>query len=395
MNKIRPKAFIPSSTHPVYNLKLGLICLSSLLFSASYNMLIPELPAYLTAMGGAKYIGFIISLFTLTAGLSRPFSGKLTDTIGRLPVMIFGTIVCVLCGMLYPMANTVLGFLLLRLFHGFSTGFKPTATSAYVADITPAKSWGAAIGMQSLFYSTGMAIGPAVGSFIKMNYTYEVLFYASSICAFMSMLVILNMKETLQPKQKFKWALLRINRNEIIATEVLPAAFVVLLVYSSFGVILTLIPDWTAYLGIANKGMFFIVFTASSLLVRFVAGKASDYYGRKIVIIIGLVVLVIAMLLLGLATSVMLFISGAILYGIAMGVLSPSLNAWTIDMSLKHARGKAVATMYIALEAGIGLGALFSGWYYQSKIDNIPEVMYSIGGIAFIALGYMLLKHRK
>ncbi|UNY99408.1 MFS transporter [Zhouia spongiae] len=389
------KLIMSGNTHPVYNLKLGLVCFSSLLFSASYNMLIPELPAYLTSLGGAKYIGFIISLFTLTAGLSRPFSGKLTDTIGRLPIMIFGTIVCVICGMLYPMVHTIFGFLLLRLLHGFSTGFKPTATSAYVADITPTQSWGAAIGMQSLFYSTGMAVGPALGSFIKMNYSYNVLFYASSVCAFLSMLVILNMKETLQPKQKFKWSLLRINRSDVIALEVLPAALVVLLVYVSFGVILTLIPDWTAHLGIGNKGMFFIVFTVSSLLVRFVAGKASDYYGRKILIIIGLLVLVASMLLLGLATSVMLFITGAVLYGIAMGVLSPSLNAWTIDMSLKHARGKAVATMYIALEAGIGLGALFSGWYYQSRIDNIPEVMYAVSIIAFTALLYMLLKHRK
>ncbi|ETN94484.1 Predicted arabinose efflux permease, MFS family [Zhouia amylolytica] len=384
-----------NNSHPVYNLKLGLVCVSSLLFSASYNMLIPELPAYLTSLGGARYIGLIIALFTLTAGVSRPFSGKLTDTVGRIPIMIFGTVVCVICGLLYPLLHTVFGFLLLRLLHGFSTGFKPTATSAYVADITPAKFWGTAIGMQSLFYSTGMAVGPALGSLIKMNYSYNILFYVSSVCALLSMLVILNMKETLESKQKFKWNLLQIQRSDIIAFEVLPAAFVVLLVYVSFGVILTLIPDWTAHLGIANKGMFFIVFTVSSLLIRFIAGKASDTYGRKILIIIGLVFLIVALLLLGMASSVLIFIIGAVLYGIAMGILSPSLNAWTIDMSLKHARGKAVATMYIALEAGIGLGALFSGWYYQGNIGNIPVVMYAISAIAFIGLLYMLIKKGK
>jgi len=104
---------------PIFSLNFGLICLSSMLFSASYNMLIPELPNYLSSLGGADYKGFIISLFTLTAGLSRPISGQLIDTIGRKPVLIIGTFVCIICGFLYPILGTVSGFLLLRLFHGF------------------------------------------------------------------------------------------------------------------------------------------------------------------------------------------------------------------------------------------------------------------------------------
>ncbi|MEX0360140.1 MAG: MFS transporter, partial [Allomuricauda sp.] len=121
----------------LYNPKFIMVCLGSLFFSASYNMLIPELPSYLSNLGGAQYIGLIIALFTLTAGLSRPFSGKLTDTIGRKPVMLFGALVCVVCGGLYPVLTTVYGFLLLRLFHGFSTGFTPTAASTYVSDVVP------------------------------------------------------------------------------------------------------------------------------------------------------------------------------------------------------------------------------------------------------------------
>lgn len=48
--------------------------------------------------------------FTVTAGASRPFSGKLTDTIGRLPVMYFGVFACIICGFLYPVMHTVAGF---------------------------------------------------------------------------------------------------------------------------------------------------------------------------------------------------------------------------------------------------------------------------------------------
>jgi len=117
-------------SQPLYTFQFALLCLSHVLFAGSFTMIIPELPDYLTQLGGAEYKGLIISLFTLTAGISRPFSGKLTDTVGRVPVMIVGALVCVVCSLFYPLLTSVAGFLLLRLLHGFSTGFKPTASTA-------------------------------------------------------------------------------------------------------------------------------------------------------------------------------------------------------------------------------------------------------------------------
>lgn len=381
--------------HPIYNLQFMLVCMSSLLFSASFNMLVPELPQYLSDMGGAEYKGFIVALFTLTAGISRPFSGRLTDTVGRVPIMAFGSIVCFVCGFLYPVLGTVAGFLLLRLFHGFSTGFKPTATAAYVADIVPAGRWGEALGFHGLAFSTGLAIGPAIGSFITLRYNINVLFWCSSAFALLSILILLNMKETLQVRQKFSLSLLKISRRDIIAPEVLPAGIITFLAYASYGAILTLIPDWTAHLGIANKGIFFVAFTVSSLLIRFVAGKASDKYGRPKVITIGLAVMALSLSITAFVQTPFGLMAGAVVYGVATGIVSPAVNAWTVDMSHPEHRGKAMATMYISLEAGIGLGALFAGWYYADFIERFPIIMYASTVITVIGLAYMLFKAPK
>ncbi|RZK59389.1 MAG: MFS transporter [Pedobacter sp.] len=251
-------------------------------------MLIPELPAYLSALGGSEYKGLIIALFTLTAGISRPFSGKLTDTIGRVPVMAVGSIVCFLCGFLYPILTSVAGFLFLRLLHGFSTGFKPTATSAYVADLVPSDRWGEAMGVHGVCFSTGLAIGPAIGSAITDHFSIDMLFYASSLFALLSIVILANMKETLPNKQKFKAVHLKIKKEDIIEWQVLPAALIVLWSYISYGVILTVISDWSHHLGTSNKGLFFMVFTLASLLIRFVAGKVSDKYGRTVILRISL-----------------------------------------------------------------------------------------------------------
>ncbi|MGE8299288.1 MAG: MFS transporter, partial [Sphingobacterium paramultivorum] len=102
---------MPAEQKSIYTFQFILLCLSSLLFSSSFNMIIPELPNYLSRLGGAEYKGLIIALFTLTAGISRPFSGKLTDRWGRVPVMAIGSIVCFICGFLYPILTSVAGFL--------------------------------------------------------------------------------------------------------------------------------------------------------------------------------------------------------------------------------------------------------------------------------------------
>ncbi|WP_313097546.1 MFS transporter [Empedobacter sp.] len=375
---------------PVYNLHFILMCLSSLLFSASFNMMIPELPAYLSSMGGAEYKGFIIALFTLTAGISRPFSGKLTDKVGRVPIMAVGSIVCFVCGILYPVLTTVSGFLFLRLVHGFSTGFKPTATAAYIADIIPRERWGEALGLHGICFSIGMAIGPALGSTITLYTSINVMFFTSSFFALLSILILFNMKETLQNKQKFSFGLLKISKQDVFAKEALPAALITFLSYVAYGSILTLIPDWTEHLGFQNKGVFFIVFTISSMMVRFFAGKISDQKGRVLVIKLGLVLLIIALVLLASIDAKIGLILGGLMYGISTGILSPALNAWTIDFSKPDERGKAMATMYIAMEAGIGFGALCAGWYFQDYLDRIPIVIYVSAFICLLGTFYML-----
>jgi len=377
------------SDQSIYTLQFGLVCLSSFLFSASFNMLIPELPAYLSAMGGASYKGLIVALFTLTAGICRPFSGKLTDTVGRVPVMAVGSIVCFVCGFLYPVLTTISGFLLLRLIHGFSTGFKPTATAAYVADLVPINRWGEAMGIHGICFSTGLAIGPAIGSTITDHFSINILFYCSSVFALSSIVILWNMKETLKEKQPFSFSLLKIKRQDILEWRVIPAALITLLSYVSYGVILTVVGDWGKYLGTSNKGLFFMVFTITSLLIRFVAGKASDKHGRVLILKISLALLAVSLLCIGLANSSFTLMAASALYGVATGMLSPTANAWTIDLSDPKHRGKAMATMYIALEAGIGLGALLAGWLFIDNIKTIPYTFFICTGITIAALVYL------
>ena len=378
----------------IYTSQFWLLCVSNFLFSASFQMMIPELPDYLSGLGGKEYIGYIIALFTLTAGFARPFSGKLTDTIGRVPIMALGSIVCFVCSGIYPFVHTVFGFLLLRFLHGFSTGTKPTATSAFVADITPEDRRGEAQGVLGIFTATGMSIGPSIGSYLANNFTMNIMFFTSSAFALMSILILLNMKETLPKTQKqpFSFKLFKIGWVDVFEPRVLPAFLVMLLVSFSSGVILTLIADQTKLLGISNKGIFFTIYTIASLIIRLFFNKTSDRIGRIPVLMISSGILLISMILCASTSSIWIFVLAAILFGFSWGFNTPTLMAWTVDLSHENYRGRAIATTYIALEAGIGIGALVAGYFYKGIIENIAISYYLSAFLALISLLYLWKK---
>lgn len=367
---------------------------SAFLFFASFNMIIPMLPDFLTSLGGGEYKGLIISLFTITAGLSRPFSGKLADKIGRLPVMIFGATVCFVAGLAYPFVTGIFAFFALRLLHGFSTGFTPTGNAAYVADIVPINRRGEAMGIIGVAISVGTASGNAIGGYIGSVFPIDYVFYASALSAIISIVILSGMNETLADRVKFNFGLLKLKKNEIIEKKVMvPAVYMALSVYS-FGLVLTIMPDYSAHLDISNKGLFFAIFVLASLGVRIVAGKISDKIGRVKVLKVSSFILAVAMVLIALSNSLFSLMGAGVLFGIGVGMNSPTVFAWAIDLAEDHKRGKALATLYIFLEIGIGLGAFISGWVYENSTANFEKTFYTGAGTALMAFIYLNIATR-
>jgi MFS family permease len=378
----------------VYDSAFWLLCLSSLLFFASFNMIIPELPAYLTQLGGAEYKGLIISLFTITAMISRPFSGKLADTVGRVPVMIFGAVVCLICSLLYPVVSSLFAFFLLRFVHGFSTGFTPTGNTAYLSDIIPIEKRGEAMGLLGTAGAVGMAAGPAIGGTLANQFGLNAMFYCSSFFALVSIIILLGTKETVKQKQSFSLHHLKVNRTDLFEPLVLVPCLVMLLAAFSYGTVFTIIPDFGQFVGIKNKGLLFTYLTIASLLVRLIAGKASDQYGRVPVLLVSTIGIVISMLVIGTAESSLQLIIGVSIYGLAQGSTSPTLLAWATDLSHDQFKGRGIASLYIFMEMGIGLGAFISGWVYANDPLRFFLVLLMSGILAMIAFFYLLLKRR-
>ncbi|WP_300355293.1 MFS transporter [Fluviicola sp.] len=370
---------------------------SMLLFTTSYNIVIPEMNAFLTDLGSPQLKGLIIALFTISAGFSRPFSGKLSDIIGRKKVMLIGLLISVIVCSLYSFAFAAWFLLLLRFLHGFSVGFYPTGATALITDILPENKRGFGMGLWGTFISIGMGIGQGLSSFIVEIGNRDALFFTAALFTALSYILYFNVKETLAKTSKFQLEHLKINSDEIIEPSVIPVAVVMFLSAMCSGMILVLSPDISDHLHIGNKGAFFIFYVMATILIRLVTGKVSDTYGRRETLVVGMIILCISMILIGMSNTGTWYYISSIVFGIATGIISPTIFAWTADLSPKSRRGRGTGTMFIALEFGVLSGALATNLWYQNNLKSIWNVFLFGAGMAFLCIVYLLwhLKTRK
>ena len=374
-----------------YSKNFWLMCLAMFFFMTSFNLILPELNNYISILDGADKKGLIITLFTISAAISRPFSGKLADTIGRKKVIYLGIICSFLVLLIYPFSFSVFFFLTLRFLHGFSAGFAPTGATALLTDLIPEKSRGHAMGIWGTFISLGIGVGQTLGSWIYLSFGFTILFLIGALFSLIAFILVFWIKETLVNQQKFNFKLLRISWKDVFEPNVLPAAFVMLLSAMCSGMIFVLTPDLSTYLGISNKGFFFGIYVIATILIRLLTSSLSDRIGREKTLLIGCFILVISMLLVGTSNSIVSYIFAAIIFGIATGITSPTMFAWTADLSHEDRRGVGAGTMFIALEFGIMFGALLTLVSYDSTKSTI-FITFLIGAImATIACIYLIV----
>lgn len=377
-----------------YPLNFWKLCLACLIFFSSFTMVLPDLPVLLGQIGGKAYNWLIIPVFSAIALLTRPLSGKFSDTAGRTFVMATGALITTLACMFYIFIPFVFLFFANRAFHGFCAGFTPTGFTAYADDIVPVDKRGEAMGIVGICNNIGNALGWVIGSKCTNEFGLQTMFIVAAHLGLISFFMFMTLDESLVNKQKFSMKLFRLKRSELFEKRVLMPGIILLLTAFSSGAILALIADFTNHIGIKNKGMYMAIYIASSLLIRFMAGRWSDRYGRKIVAVIGAFFLGFSMLILAYTGEIWMYTLSSVLFGVGFGLISPSLFAWAVDLSLPGLKGKAVGTLFIFLEMGIILGASFTGLLYNNRPENFPAAFMVSSALAFLPILLLLRKSK-
>ena len=388
----------------MFSSQFWVLCTSTVLFMASFGMVMPELPGFLTELGRPDLIGWIVGLFTVGAFLSRFFSGRIADRSGRRPVMLFGTWVTMIAGLGYIGVGAITGkavwsgvpvavwaFLTLRLLHGMSTGFRPTGTTAFLTDITPLNRRGEALGYLGVAGNAGMAGGPAIGSWLTVEYGYNAMFIVSTFFGLIALVMTLRLPETLPEGRRVKWSDLHVWKGDVMDLSAWPAALGLLPVAFAFGTFLTISPDFVSSLGYVYKGSFNTVIVIASISMRLIAGRASDRRGRVPLMLIGGALLAVGMFGLSVVETKAMAALFGVIYGMSIGINMPTIMAWTADLARPGRVALALGTMLMSLEVGIGVGAVFSGYQFQGDLSAISSLYAFAGGLGLFGFVVLLI----
>ncbi|NEQ52786.1 MAG: MFS transporter [Leptolyngbya sp. SIO3F4] len=402
---------------PTLRRSLAAMFVAGLCFWAGLAGLLPALPLYIEQFGAnGQQIGLVMASFAIGLLTMRPVMARMTDERGRKPVLLIGLVAIALAPLLYwtvPLLpkvtwhialgehqwsiNSAISLMMLfRAFHGLSIASFVTAYSALVADLAPPTQRGELIGYMSLVNPIGMAIGPALGGYLQADRGFTQVFVLMTILGAVGLscaaTIVEPQRERAPSRRKAAfWSLM-------FMPAVRVPALMLLLVGLAFGGLATFVPLYARESNLSlNIGLIYTASAISSFVIRLLAGKASDRYGRGPFITLGLIFYSVSMMALWLAQTEMAVLLAAALQGMGGGMLIPMVAALMTDRSNSTERGLMFGLCLTGFDVGIALAGPVMGQIADltsyRDIFGVAGLMTMLGLAIFITTSSKDINH--
>ena len=344
------------------------------LFFAFY-VLTPLLPLYLSETFDATkdVIGLVLSGYTITALIVRPFSGYVVDSFPRKQVLMvcFAAFAIFFAG--YLAASTLLLFTIVRTLHGGPFGALTVANSTVAIDVLPSSRRNEGIGYYGLSNNLAMAIAPTIGIFIyHETHSFELLFWLALIVATGGLIVDATVHVPKTKSQKPKT--ISLDRFFLLRGWLLGINMV------AFGFCFGVLSNYLAIYGkeamgiTGGTGTYFLLCSVGLILSRLQGGKALRE-GRltfnagsgMLISLVGYTIFILMPTLNQLSilhSQLSIFIGyygSALLIGLGNGHMWPAFQNMMINMASHNERGTANSTILVSWDVGMGLGILLGG----------------------------------
>ena len=333
------------------------------LFFAFY-LLTPLLPLYLVERFDATkdMVGLVLSGYTLTALLARPFSGFLVDTFPRKRVLMvcFGLFFIFFGG--YLGASSLLLFTIVRTLHGAPFGALTVANSTMAIDVLPSSRRNEGIGYYGLSNNLAMAIAPMAAIYIyRLTDNFQLLFWLALIIAGFGMAVDAGIK----PKEKLQKSPARpISLDRFFLVRGWMLALNMVFFGFCFGVMSNYLAIYSMeVMGITGgTGTWFLLLSLGLVASRLQGAKALREGKLLLNATEGTVISSFAYSIFILFPNSFGYYGSAILLGLGNGHLWPAFQNMIISIAHHNERGTANSTLLISWDIGIGLGVLVGGF---------------------------------
>lgn len=376
------------------------------LFFAFY-VLTPLLPLYLSEHFSATkdVIGLVLSGYTITALLLRPFSGYFVDSFPRKTVLMvcFGAFAVFFAG--YLAASSLLLFTIVRTLHGGPFGALTVSNSTVAIDVLPSSRRTEGIGFYGLSNNLAMAIAPTIGIFIySATHSFDLLFWIALVVACLGWgidaTVKLSDKEIVKNKSKLSLDRFFLLRGWLLGLNMVAFGF-------CFGVLSNYLAIYgKERLGISGgTGTYFMLCSIGLMLSRLQGGKAlregrltHNAGGGMLISLIGYTSFILLPTLAnnffdGSRTLTLVgYYGSAMLIGLGNGHMWPAFQNMTICVAQNNQRGTANSTILISWDIGMGLGILLGGIIAEHFGYNLAFWSVALVNAIGVALFFMKSK---
>ena len=367
------------------------VCIAAFLMSFSFFILVPTLPLYLADTFDIEkaMVGVVLSCYVVAVLCVRPLAGFVADAFPRKKVYIISYAIFVASFLGYfAITSSLVMFILLRVFHGFSFGMLTTAGNTIVIDVMPSSRRGEGLGYYGVTNNLAMAFGPMAGLFVISSGNYNLLFLTSLVTGAIGL--ILGSLVRAPRKEIVESAGIKLSADRFFLKEGIRACFAFFLLAMPYGMTTSYVALYAASSGITqNAGLFFTVMAAGLITSRLHSGKQVDRGYITETIRLGIIIAFFGAVGESLLSSAagysislgyVTYFLAAFLFGYGYGTMFPAYNTLFINLAPNSRRATANATYLTGWDVGIGGGMLIGG--YIAEYDY--AYCYILGAILII-----------
>lgn len=165
------------------------------------------------------------------------------------------------------------------------------------------------------------------------------------------------------------------------------------LVFTGIGLIIPIMPKYMDALGITGStvGLLVAAFSLTQLLFSPLAGRLSDQFGRKKMIVSGMILFAFSEALFGLASDTILLYLARMLGGISAAMIMPSVMAYAADVTTNEERAAGMGYINASITTGFIIGPGIGGYISEFGI-RVPFYSAAVAGLAAACITLFVLR---
>lgn len=360
------------------------------LVMVGFGIIIPVLPFYAEEIGASPTeLGFLMAVYSFMQLLFAPMWGRVSDRIGRKPVIMIGILGLALSFFLMGASSELWMLFAARIIGGFLSAANMPTVMAYVADITSEEDRGKGMGIIGAAIGLGFIFGPAIGGVFSKESLHLPFFLAGASSILTFLLVLFFLKESLS-KENQNLGQKRTPIFTLLNGRISYLFFLQLFVSLSLSGLEATFAYFaadTAGLGTVELGYIFMIMGLAGAFVQGgLLGRMTKRYGEGLVIQIGIAISALGFTLILFVKD---FFTAAIfltVFGIGNGVIRPSVSSLLTKQSLAgHGSTTGLLSSFDSL--GRIIGPPMGGLLFSVAI-GLPY----ISGIVLSAIAYLLYR---